>query len=112
MSKSAAAENETACSTCASSAVSLPARPQERRRADKYEKNVPVVYELIMDSSSSFVSPDSGKREVKMKTIIRMKQELIEEDKEGNLKVAMTVLSAEQEVISMYIPVMLTTALA
>ena len=64
----------------------------------KYEKNVPVVYELVMDSSSSFVSPDSGKREVKMKTIVRMKQELIEEDKEGNLKVAMTVLSAEQEV--------------
>ena len=64
----------------------------------KYEKNVPVVYELVMDSSSSFVSPDTGKREVKMKTIIRMKQELIEEDKEGNLKVAMTVLSAEQEV--------------
>ena len=64
----------------------------------KYEKNIPVVYELVMDSSSSFVSPDSGKREVKMKTIVRMKQELIEEDKEGNLKVAMTVLSAEQEV--------------
>lgn len=64
----------------------------------KYEKNVPITYELVMDSASSFVSPDSGKREVKMKTIIRMQQELIDEDEEGNLKVAMTVLSAEQEV--------------
>lgn len=71
----------------------------------KYEKNVPVVYELVMDSASSFVSPDSGKREVKMKTIIRMQQELIDEDEEGNLKVAMTVLSAEQEVNGVKKPV-------
>jgi len=64
----------------------------------KYEKNVPILHELTMDSASSFVSPDSGKREVKMKTVIRMKQELIEEDAEGNYKVAMTILSAKQTV--------------
>jgi len=64
----------------------------------KYEKNKPVFYELVMDSASSFVSPDSGKREMKMQTVVKVKQELIEEDAEGNMKLAMTIVSAEQTV--------------
>ncbi len=64
----------------------------------KYSRSEPLVYELVMDSASSFVSPDSGKRELKMKTIIRLKQELIEADADGNMKIAMTVLDAKQEV--------------
>ncbi len=64
----------------------------------KYTRSEPLLYELTMDSASTFISPDSGKRELKMKTIIRMKQELLEADADGYMKVAMTVLSAKQEV--------------
>jgi len=64
----------------------------------KYSRSKPLVYELVMDSASSFVSPDSGKRELKMKTVIKLKQELIEADADGNMKIAMTVLDAKQEV--------------
>lgn len=64
----------------------------------KYSRSEPLVYELVMDSASSFVSPDSGKRELKMKTVIKLKQELIEADADGNMKIAMTVLDAKQEV--------------
>ena len=64
----------------------------------KYSRSEPLVYELVMDSASSFVSPDSGKRELKMKTVIKLKQELIEADADGNMKIAMTVLDARQEV--------------
>lgn len=64
----------------------------------KYSRSEPLFYEMIMDSASSFLSPDSGKRELKMKTIIKLKQELIEADADGNLKIAMTVVDAKQEV--------------
>jgi|SaaInl4_135m_RNA_FD_contig_21_1397762_length_1000_multi_7_in_0_out_0_2 hypothetical protein len=64
----------------------------------KYTRSEPLLYELTMDSASTFISPDSGKRELKMKTVIRMKQELLEADADGYMKIAMTVLSATQEV--------------
>jgi hypothetical protein len=64
----------------------------------KFQKNKPIYYELVMENASSFVSPDGGARNLKMETSIVMKQELIEEDKNGVMKIAMTVLEATQKV--------------
>jgi hypothetical protein len=63
-----------------------------------YEKNKPLYYQIKMEQVSSFTSPDSGQKTLNISTEIVMKQELIEKDTEGNMKVAMTVLEAQQTV--------------
>ncbi|PCJ16959.1 MAG: hypothetical protein COB02_14935 [Candidatus Cloacimonadota bacterium] len=63
-----------------------------------YEPNKPLYYELTMENISSFASPDSGRKIVKMSTKLKMKQELIEKSPSGEMKVAMTILKAVQTV--------------
>ncbi|MCO4783698.1 MAG: hypothetical protein KC646_15330 [Candidatus Cloacimonetes bacterium] len=63
-----------------------------------YEPNQPLYYALNMENTSSFSSPDGGRKIVKMNTRLKMKQELIEKGPSGEMKVAMTILKAVQTV--------------
>jgi len=62
-----------------------------------YQENKPLFYVLNMQSASSFTTPDSPERNLKMETHVAMRQELIEKDGD-ELKIAMTILNALQKV--------------
>jgi hypothetical protein len=64
----------------------------------KYEKGKPLFYELMLENVSSFVTPDSEQREMRMETRIVTKQELMEELADGSVKIAMTILEATQKI--------------